>query len=408
MRKKMNKIAYLAPEIPALSATFVYNDILQLEDMGFEVIPLSVHVPGHVAMEKSVAGLAGKTRYLYRESKMTLFGENLWMLAKRPAGYLATCLMALKDAKNVGMFSHIGKGLIYRFLVGAKVAKILMEEGCDHLHANFAHIPTDIAMYASCMSDIPFSFVSHANDLFERGWLLREKVDRSLFSVTISDYNRQFLADHGASKEKIHVIHCGVDSSSFGIFQKKIIKSPPRIGTLGRLVEKKGVDVLISACHILKQKELPFSLEIAGNGPLAVELKQRVSKLGLSSQIQFKGPVSHDLVPGWLSKLDLFVLPCKQDKKGDQDGIPVVLMEAMLTGTMVVSTKISGIPELVQNGQTGYIVEPNDPTALAEAIETAMQDDSVKMSIQKNAVAKVCADFDLNKNIKKLANLLKE
>jgi len=113
-------------------------------------------------------------------------------------------------------------------------------------------------------------------------------------------------------------------------------------------------------------------------------------------------------IQGWLSKLDLFVLPCKQDKKGDQDGIPVVLMEAMLTGTMVVSTKISGIPELVQNGQTGYIVEPNDPTALAEAIETAMQDDSVKMSIQKNAVAKVCADFDLNKNIKKLANLLKE
>jgi len=155
------------------------------------VIPLSVHVPQNPATETSVASLSGKTRYLYRDSKISLFRDNIWMFATKPAGYLAARSMALKDAKKVGLFSHIGKGLIYRSLVGAKVARILIEEECGHLHANFAHIPTDIAMYASRMSGIPFSFISHANDLFERGWLLKEKADRALFSVTIS--NRRFF-----------------------------------------------------------------------------------------------------------------------------------------------------------------------------------------------------------------------
>ncbi len=402
---KKTKIGYIAPEVPALSATFVYNEIIGIEDNNFQVVPLSVHYPNTMAEGKGADVLLKKTHYLYGKSSWMLVTDNFRIMLTKPCRYIKTFFTVISDALKVGLTNRIGIGIFYRFLVASQVAVILAREKCRHVHANFAHIPTDIAMYAASLLGIPFSFMSHANDLFERGWLLKEKVSRAKFAVTISDHNRRFLMDRGASGEKIHVVHCGVDSRAFASCDEKPFADPVRLGTLGRMVEKKGFDDLIRACRLLKDNGLSFHLEIAGDGPLHDELTALAESLDLGSEISFSGALAHNMVSEWLGRLDMFVLACKKDKNGDMDGIPVVLMESMLCGVPVVSTNISGIPELVEEGVTGFLVPPGDSHALAETISRILSDVSCLSTVRKNAVRKVDNEFNLSTNVKQLAAL---
>jgi len=406
MHEEKFKIAYLAPEIPALSATFVYNEILGLEARGFEIVPLSVHAPKSAAVEDRVKNLGDRTHYLYRQSALIFVLANMKMIIKQPIQYIGTLLAAISDVIHVGIFNRIATGLFYRFLVASHVANMLIKENCRHLHVHFAHIPTDIAMYASKISGISFSFTSHANDLFERGWLLKEKVERAGFAVTISEHNRRFLVEQGSPNHKIHIVRCGVDSDSFKTRGKKELEKHPILGTLGRMVEKKGFDILIHACKILKDKGLAFHLDIAGDGPLMEELEDIVNSLDLSLEVSFRGSLPYGQVPKWLEELDIFVLPCRKDSHGDMDGIPVVLMEAMLSGVPVVSTRISGIPELVEDGQTGILADPDDPNGLALGIRQLLSDENLRTSLCENAIRKVRLEFDLYKNVDNLLKLL--
>ena len=406
--KNQLKIAYLAPEIPALSATFVYNEILGLEKSGYRVVPLSVHLPHSPAEGDALGDLGSRTKYLYRTPKSKVLRDNLYLLARRPVRYLRVLASAVGDAGRVGLFNRVGLGLLYRFFVAAGVARILLDENCTHLHVHFAHIPTDIAMYAAGMSAIPFSFTAHANDLFERGWLLEQKVRRAKFAVTISEHNRQFLIEKGCPENKIHVVRCGVDPGAFAAGHAPPSNPIPKMGTLGRLVEKKGIDDLIRACQMLKDRNLAFDLEIAGDGPLQSELQALVSDGDLAEQVHFKGPLAHEQVPEWLQGLDMFVLACKKDRNGDMDGIPVVLMEAMLAGVPVISCRISGIPELIEDGQSGLLAEPENPAELAGAIARLLSDDNLRNDFRTNAMATVQAEFELSKNVAVLDKLFRE
>jgi glycosyltransferase involved in cell wall biosynthesis len=406
--KNQLKIAYLAPEIPALSATFVYNEILGLEKSGYRVVPLSVHLPHSPAEGEALGDLGSRTKYLYRTPKSKVLRDNLYLLARRPVRYLRVLASAVGDALRVGLLNRVGVGLLYRFMVAARAARILLDENCEHLHVHFAHIPTDIAMYAAGMSALPFSFTAHANDLFERGWLLEQKVLRAEFTVTISEHNRRFLIEKGCPGNKIHVVRCGVDPGAFAAGNTRPPHPIPKIGTLGRMVEKKGIDDLIRACQILKDRNIAFNLEIAGDGPMQSELQALVSDGDLAEQVHFKGPLAHEQVPEWLQGLDMFVLACKKDRYGDMDGIPVVLMEAMLAGVPVISCRISGIPELIEDGKSGLLAEPGNPVDLADAIARLLSDDNLQNDFRTNAMATVQAEFELSKNVAVLDKLFRE
>ena len=292
--------------------------------------------------------------------------------------------------------------------VRLKFLHYLRNNNIDHIHSNFAHIPTDIAMYAAALYGVTFSFISHANDLFERGWLLKEKVSRAKFAVTISAYNKQFLIDKGADENKINVIHCGVDTASFSEREEKKLSNPPILGSLGRMVEKKGFDVLISACDILKREGVAFKLQIAGGGPLKNELEDLAHNLNVMDNIDFMDSISHEDVPKWIKSLDMFVLPCKKDKHGDMDGIPVVLMESMLSGVPVITTRISGIPDLVIDELTGLLCESNNPESLSKKIKSLIIDNKLRNILIENAIAKVKGEFELSCNVKQLFILLGE
>ncbi len=397
------KVAYLAPELPALSATFVYNEILQLEKLGTEVVPFSVHKPNSKVQEARVCDLEDRTVNLYAQAKLLVLKGHVLLFASHPVRYLKTLWLLCQDMCSVGFFTRTSFGLGYRFLFSASLATHLIKEECDHLHVHFAHIPTDIAMYASSLSSIPFSVTAHANDIFERGWLLKEKVDRSSFFATISEFNKKYLADIGVKTDKVEIVRCGVDPDQFSPKKAVANNQVIKIGVIGRLVEKKGIDILIEAVTALKAQGKRIELHIAGSGPLEDSLKSLVRRNKLSEkEVVFFGAIPHAEVAGFIKSLDMFVLPCRQGKNGDIDGIPVVLMEAMISGVPVITSNLSGIPELVIDQVTGLLHEENNIEALAEKISLLSEDTVLRQVLINEGSTKVKKDFSLIDNTKKL------
>ena len=400
------RVGYLAPELPALSATFVYNEILQLEDLGVQVVPFSVHPPSSKVNEQRVESLAKRTINLYAQSKFKVLKDNLYCLLQRPSAYFKTLLMLGRDVWQVGIFSRIGLGLVYRFLFASSLARQLLANNCDHLHVHFAHIPTDIAMYASSLSSVPFSVTAHANDIYERGWLLSEKVERSAFFATISEFNKRYLESKGVDASKISIVRCGVEPAQFSKRTTVLEHKKLRVGAIGRLVEKKGFDNLIKAVAILKAQGVAIELQIAGSGPLSQQLQTLAVSLDLSPEdITFLGAIAHAEVASFIKSLDAFVLPCKQDEHGDIDGIPVVLMEAMLSGVPVISSELSGIPELIIHEETGLLVAPDSEQELADTILMLMNSPALKNQMINHAVSKVKREFSLEHNANKLKDM---
>jgi colanic acid/amylovoran biosynthesis glycosyltransferase len=406
---KKIKLAYLAPEIPALSATFVYNEIFQLEQLGYAVVPFSVHRPSVPAVGNKLADLEASVFHLYAQKKHVVLKENVLFFLKHPLRYLNTLKMLLSDMFKVGVLSRTAMGLAFRFFYSVILAKQILKTGVQHIHVHFAHVPADIAMYAAFLSGISFSVTAHANDLFERAWLLAEKVNRAKFFVTISEFNREFLRRQGCNVGQIVVVRCGVDVEHFNRQKKSGLSDVPRIGFIGRLVEKKGADDLLGAAKELKKLGINFKLVIAGSGPLEGYLAELARELGLSDDcVSFAGAIAHSAIPEFLNGLDVFVLPCKKDNAGDMDGIPVVLMEAMLSGVSVISTHLSGIPELVVDRETGLLVEPGNKIQLANAIQALIEDEALTKQLTINAISKVKKEFNLKDNATQLAKLFQK
>ena len=394
-----NLIAYLAPEIPALSATFVHEELHGLELLGHPVMPFSVHRPKMPAKNESALG--GRTRYLYDCSKMSIVLGGLLNLYYRP-GAIKALSWLMKDVVECGLFKAVSWKLTYQFFAAIRLSKRLEESQCKHLHIHFAHVPAQIGMYASALSGIPFTIMAHANDIFERGLLLKQKADRAVKLVTISEYNRVYLESIGVPKDKIAIVRCGV---SFPI-RPPVRSSEPRdsyrLGTLGRMVEKKGMDVLIRALAALKGRPYSIRLCIAGDGPLQDDLKSLAKALGVAESVCFEGGLSHAEVAPWMQGLDAFVLACKKDANGDMDGIPVVLMEAMSQSVPVISTRLSGIPELIVHEKTGLLAMPDDCQDLAEQIDRMLQSSELRECLISGAVDHVQQEFGQKVNLDRL------
>ena len=402
-RLEMSKpcIAYLGPEVPALSATFIYEELLGLERRGVSILPFSVRHPTQPAAGQE--GLSRRTQVLYKGSVLARVANGLVAALPMPGRHSAKALGWLaRDMVRVGLHRLMAWKLAYQWLMGARLARSLQRAGCTHLHVHFAHTPAQIAMYASAFSGIPFTIMAHANDIFERGLLLREKAQRANKLVTISRYNLSYLLSLGVPDDKLAVVRCGVSfvpPLRVPAFENK---ARYRIGTLCRLVEKKGVDDLLRALVLMRNASWQVDLSIAGDGPLRSELEQLVDELGLRETVHFIGAVGHTAVADWLASLDVFVVACKQDSNGDMDGIPVVLMEAMSQHVPVVSTRLSGIPELVMHEQTGLLAVPADPISLAHEIGRLLESPAMRSRFAAAGAEHVQTEFGQAVNLDRL------
>lgn len=393
-------ICYLAPQLTALESTFVYEELLALENRGLTVIPTSVR-----RAEKNFVGyddLLQRTQYLYDENPIKTLLYSLGAFFKIGGRQKNSMSLLVSDMVFLGFLKKSSWKLLFQYIVACRLANILIKNQCKHLHVHFAHTATQIAMYASAMSAVPFTVMAHANDIFERGLLLDRKAQRAVKLLTISDYNRNYLLSKNVSEDKLAVVRCGV---SFHISDERrqfIKKDCYRIGTLARLVEKKGIDNLIQAVGELRNSDTKIELCIAGDGPLLKSLEKQTEELGLEDIVSFEAALDHKEVSTWMKKLDIFVLACKKDSNGDMDGIPVVLMEAMSQSIPVISTKLSGIPELIIDGETGLLSEPADPVDLADKIKQLIKSPSLSEKLVANAKKHVVEEFGQKVNIDRL------
>lgn len=393
-------VAYLSPAMPALSETFVYEELLALERRGVRVVPFSVRQP--VKPVPAQQALAVRVTHLYAGGPLAVVLGGLLQLPRfglrvgKAVGWLVS------DVLECGPLRLASWKLTYQFLAGARLAALLRQQGCTHLHVHFAHVPSQIAMYASALCGVPFTIMAHANDIFEDGILLRKKAARAKRMLTISDYNRRYLQGLGIAPDRLAVVRCGVSFAPPATPPTWEVGPVFKLASLGRMVEKKGFDVLIAAVALLRNKGLAVQLSLAGDGPLLSNMKLLAQRLCGLEAILFVGSLPHHEVAAWMRQHDAFVLACKQDSQGDMDGIPVVLMEAMSQGVPVVSTRLSGLPELVQHDQTGLLAEPNDAASLAQQIETLMQSQALRQRLATQAQAYVGQEFGQATNIDRL------
>lgn len=396
-------IGYLGPEIPALSMTFVYREILGLRERGHEVFVFSMRKPEHTAEDAHI----GPVTYLYDRGPFAQFMSALGPALSNIPGTAKLKLRVLSDlVKGLGEVGPQAFTLLYQALVGVRLGKLLKDEGVEHLHIHFAHAPTQVGMYAAEFAGIPFSMMGHANDLFERPLLLKEKGERAKAFVMISEHNAAMMRAIGVPEDKLPIIRCGVPDVPAALPPRKEYRDAPVIGSLGRLVEKKGMGDLVEAFAMVLPDVPQAKLEIVGDGPLRERLESQIANLGIDDSVELKGAMPNTEVLAWLRGLDLAVLACKRDPEtDDQDGIPVALMEAMAFGVPVVSTAISGIPELIIDGKTGRLGKPGDPESLAAAIRAALTDVDATETMREDALDHLHTEFSLDVNLNRLETL---
>jgi glycosyltransferase involved in cell wall biosynthesis len=236
--------------------------------------------------------------------------------------------------------------------------------------------------------------------------LSRRRIGEAVAIRVISDFNRRWLHENlGIAPGRCEVIRCGVDPGAFTATGPSEAE-PPLLLAVGRLVDYKGFRFLLRACRTLVDRGLDFRCRIVGSGPEEPALRRRLESLGLHGVVELAGVVPHAEMAAEFARAAAFVLPCCVGAGGEMDGIPVAMMEAMARGLPVVSTRLTGIPELVRDGENGLLVDPEDAEGLAGALARVLVDGGLRQRLGERARATVVADYDLDANTRALREML--
>ncbi|MDJ0915601.1 MAG: glycosyltransferase family 4 protein [Desulfobacterales bacterium] len=392
---------------PRISEVFISNEILLLERRGFRVHIFSMRQPREKFTHASVNDIRANVDYLpetmLRYLPQLLF-HNILVAGKKPRQYfkaLDLMIHRLVRTRKSASIKHLLQAgyLVSRFLAHADVV---------HLHAHFAHSPASVAMYTSMLSGLPFSFTAHAKDIYTSDpQQLREKMAKARFVITCTRYNRRYLNQlysHGT--KAIHSVYHGIDVNLFNHQSIKPEPEPPfQLLTVARLIPKKGLPTVYRALRRLHDQGLPFKHTLIGDGDDRRRILALVKELKLEPVTQWLGTQPHEVVRQHYQRADLFMLGCEIAPDGDRDGIPNVILESMAMGVPVVATRVSAIPEIIEDGQTGVLVSPGDPEALAAAVKKMLSDAALRRRIIKKAAQKVQHEFDNKRLINELVRI---
>ncbi|MCR9108306.1 glycosyltransferase family 4 protein [Marivita sp. XM-24bin2] len=394
------KIAYLTGEYPRASDTFIQREVANLRALGHEVLTCSIRTTGaeHLVGPEQCEEHARTFKVLdaMRNPKTTLKAHWRWI--KTPGRYLSALGLAWKTAPK-GIKGRL-YNLIY-FVEAGVLADKLADEGVTHLHNHIAKASCTVAMLAGELSGLRWSFTIHGPDIFfePHHWRIDEKAARAAFVACISHFCRSQLMCFADAQHwyKLHIVHCGVDPSRYA-------PKPVRTGLtalfVGRLAGVKGVPILIDAIARLGKTYPDLTLRLVGDGPDRKALESEVAKRGLQDRIIFLGYRSQAEVAEELARADVFVLP------SFAEGVPVVLMEAMASQVPVLTTRIAGIPELVEDGVSGRLVPPGDVEAFAEALDALLSDAELRQAYGAAGRAKVVSEYDAAQEAKWLSELI--
>lgn len=399
-------ILYITATLPALTVTFIYREIFRLQRSGFEVRCVSMNTPGADEISAEAEVLVASTTYLDQVSGLSKLGGFLACAAFHPTR-LASCLGELFIARPMKGLRDYAR-LAYHLFEAGYLAWHLRHAGYRHIHCHFINGPTSIGMFLARLLDLPFSFTMHASMIWLDPIAFLNKLKACSFCASISQYNKNYVLEtYGRQFDgKIRIVHCGIDPEGEPVpAPQRDSGAAVQLLGVGQLNRRKGFHVLLGACALLKDRGVAFHCNIVGGGEQRVVLEDLRDRLGLRQHVTLVGPVKHEVVRGYLSGADVFVLPCVISEDGWRDGIPVALMEAMFHRRPVISTNILGLPELIDDQVNGILVEPNDEAALAGAIETLSIDAELRSQMGERGRSKVLRDFNNLNSAQTLAGL---
>jgi len=397
-------IAYVAQTFPALTQTFVYREVLALEERGFKVVTCAIWRPNREGLSQESRHLVERSLYVFPISWFKFLKAHLYTLLTCPGKYMGTLLYIL-NCKEESRQNRLRS--FYHFLEAVYLAPELKKRQVQHIHAHFTINAATIALVLSRLLGITFSFTAH-NIFFIDRVLLGEKAREARFIVAISEFSKEFLTHlfpGGCLEAKIHVVHCGLSPDDFAPPDPKPTNDIPLILFVAQMAERKGAPILVEACRILAERGVAFHCTIIGDGPQRALVEQLIDRYALKETVELKGAVLQEHLKQYLKRADAFVLPCIVARGGDMDGIPVSLMEAMAMEIPTVSTHVSGIPELIEDGQSGLLVQPGDASALSDAIQRIFEDDELSQELGKRGREKVVQEFNIHTNAAQLADL---
>ncbi len=428
-------LAYVLKAYPRASEPFILSEIYRLETLG---IPLRLFatkpaeaadsLPRHRVVDliratpeylTATASLSSAPVRPWLATHVPLFAPALRRVARRhPAGLVrALALLATELERSRRSAGKIKRAFLREFLHAVEVVdRLHSTPEVRHLHAHYAHGATTIAWFAATITGLPFSFTGHAKDIYadssNAAGVLRRKLEAARFAVTCTGTNLQMLREV-APAATVHCLYHGLNADF-----SRLLDAPPaaakptdrfRILAVGRLVKKKGFDILIEAAAQLRADGVPFEVVIVGNeGDHAADIRALIAARGLGAQVSLVGPQDQARLFAEYHRAHVFCLPCRVLEDGDRDGIPNVLMEAMACGTPVVTTDVSGIPEVVRHEGNGLLVAAENAPALAAALGRAHREHALMARMAEAARRTAREQFDGDRLADRLAALFME
>ncbi len=393
---------------PRLSETFIAQEIHALEDAGLTLTLVSLRHPTdsrvHPVHRQIRAAVRYLPEYLYQEPLRVLAA---WRRARRLCGYRRARRAWLRDLARDPTPNRV------RRFGQALVLADELEPGVTRLHAHFMHTPASVARYAALMRGLPFSVSAHARDIWTSPqWEKREKLAQAEFTVTCTRHNLDHLRALAPPGADVSLVYHGLDLSRFAAVPRGPCardggdpRDPVRLLSVGRAVEKKGYDTLLQALARLPAR-VAWRLDHVGGGPLLKSLRRRAGALGIAERVYWHGALAQERVLERYREADLFVLASRVAGDGDRDGLPNVLMEAQSQRLACLSTRVSGIPELIDEGVTGELVGERDPAALAEAMAQLIGQPELRRRLADAGFTRVRERFSHADGIARLSGLL--
>jgi glycosyltransferase involved in cell wall biosynthesis len=369
---------------PRFSETFILTEILELERLGVEVEVFSLRPPADGRFHAGLAELQAPVSYL---TSAGIRASDLWSELGGAAAELGDLGPQLAELLAVDARDA---------LQAVQLARAARRRGLTHLHAHFASAGTTVARLAARIAGITYGFTAHAKDIFHADVDradLRRKLRDAVDVVTVSDFNLDFLRlEFGADAHALRRVYNGLDLTSFPFSDPA--DRPAVISAVGRLVEKRGFDDLLTAAALLVGQGREVELVLVGSGDQEAALRSQADRLGLGDRLRMLGGLPQHKVAQIVAQSAVFAAPCVVGADGNRDGLPTVLLEAMAIGTPCVATLVTGIPEVVEHEVTGLLVPVRDPAALASALARVLDDPDLRVGLAKAARVLVETQFD--------------
>jgi len=396
------RLAYVTPGFPDLTQSFVRREVEQVRAFGVPLVVCSLRPPPRNLGDPDLGRFVESTVYGAWLLSFDLLRAHVSFLRRAPRRYFAALGATLRLAARQLRHPRLAVATLAIFPKSVYFARVLETRGVTHVHAHFANHPTTAAATVAQLLDLPFSFTGHAWDIFvpanQIG--LAEKIAAARAVVTCTQYNERLLhglAVHGGA-ERIAVSYHGVALASVAAASRE----PGLVVSVGRLTAKKGFHDLVAACALLARDGVAFRCVIVGEGEERDALATSIRAQGLDGRVELVGAMPHRAVMELIARAAVFTLPSVRAKDASMDGIPNVILEAFSVGTPVVSTSLSGIPEVVRDGETGTLVAPGDSVALAGALRDVLQRPEVHLDRARRGRDLVASSFDLTRNVRAL------